>query len=557
MPFVLRSLLPLAASFSALTWGMIGAANVYLREQFHLSNVQFGFATASAVLGCVFGPFMGSWLCDAIGRKRTMLIAAVLLAVSAIFTAIPDFLCDGSDGQTILVFNIFRFMGGLGVGLCSIASPMYIAEIASPARRGRLGMMYQLAIVVGHAVAPLIAFVVIKVLSLGFGVTEAAIPENPWLQAWRWMFLSETVCVAIFVLFVLGLPFSPRWLAEKGKFDKAKEVLAMVDGPEHAEREIVEIKTGLEQQTGSWSDLFAPGLRYALLIGVLLAFFNNWTGWSVIAGYIPRLFELSGFDRESAIGNFVAVYGAMGLMPLVSLLLLDRVGRRPLWIFASLAMALITGVTGYLFYQEVTGWPVLIILVLVTGPHGLALGGLPWLMMSELFPTNLRAKAVSITTTTLWIFIFSGVYLFPSITGSAQEHFLTVRKVQVFGKTISFVESDPAHIENPAGDFEKAGFRPLDQVTVLGVTANGNNGTFLIAEVTPHQLILGQSAQLTAEAAGAEVTLQIGSVGPPFWLFIGICILSLLFGLTIMPETKGRTLEEIGTSWKKRENIRN
>ena len=178
-------------------------------------------------------------------------------------------------------------------------------------------------------------------------------------------------------------------------------------------------------------------------------------------------------------------------------------------------------------------------------------------MMSELFPTNLRAKAVSITTTTLWIFIFSGVYLFPSITGAAQEHFLTARKVQVFGKTISFVESDPAHIENPAGDFEKAGFRPLDQVTVLGATANGNNGTFLIAEVTPHQLILGQSAQLTAEAAGAEVTLQIGSVGPPFWLFSGICILSLLFGLTIMPETKGRTLEEIGTSWKKRENIRN
>ena len=166
------------------------------------------------------------------------------------------------------------------------------------------------------------------------------------------MFLSETVCVAIFVLFVLGLPFSPRWLAEKGKFDKAKEVLAMVDGPEHAEREIVEIKTGLEQQTGSWSDLFGPGLRYALLIGVFLAFFNNWTGWSVIAGYIPRLFELSGFDRESAIGNFVAVYGAMGLMTLVSLLLLDRVGRRPLWIFASLAMALITGVTGYLLLSR-------------------------------------------------------------------------------------------------------------------------------------------------------------------------------------------------------------
>ena len=530
--------------------GMIGAANIYLREQFHLSNAQFGFATASAVLGCVFGPFVGSWLCDEIGRKRTMFIAAVLLAVSAIFTAIPDFLCDGSDDQTMLVFNIFRFVGGLGVGLCSIASPMYIAEIAPPARRGGLGMMYQLAIVVGHAVAPLIAFVVIKILSLGFGVTEGVIPESPWLQAWRWMFFSETVCVTIFVLFVVGLPFSPRWLAEKGNFDKAKEVLVSVDGSEHAEQEMVEIRSSLQQQAGSWWDLFAPGLRYALLIGVLLAFFNNWTGWSVIGGYIPRLFELSGFDRESAIGNFVAVYGAMGLMTLVSLLLLDRVGRRPLWIIASLAMAAITGVTGYLFHQEVTGWPVLIILVLVTVPHGLALGGLPWLMMSELFPTNLRAKAVSITTTMLWIFIFSGAYLFPLLTGSAQEHFLTARKVQVSGKKIAFVESEPAHIENQVGDFEKAGFRPLDQVTVLGATAAGNNGTFVISEVKPHQLVLGPSVRLTAEPAGAEVTLQIGSVGPPFWLFSGICILSVLFGLTIMPETKGRTLEEIGTSWK-------
>ena len=234
----------------------------------------------------------------------------------------------------------------------------------------------------------------------------------------------------------------------------------------------------------------------------------------MIATYIPWLFELSEFDRELAIGNFVAVYGAMGLMTLVSLLLLDRVGRRPLWIVASLVMAVITGVTGYLFHQEVTGWPVLIILVLVTVPHGLALGGLPWMKMSELFPTNLRAKAVSITTTMLWIFIFSGAYLLPLITGSAQEHFLTAHKVQVSGKTIAFVESDPAHIENRAGDFEKAGFRPLDQVTVLGAGAGENNGTFVISEVTPHQLVLGQSVRLTAEPAGAEVTLQIGSVGP-------------------------------------------
>ena len=532
--------------------GMIGAANVYLRDQFQLNDSQFGFATASAVLGCIFGPFIGAWLCDAVGRKRTMIMASLLLAVSAIVTAIPDLLSDGSADSTMRIFNFFRFVGGLGVGLCSIASPMYIAEMAPANRRGGLGMMYQLAIVVGHAVAPLIAFIILKVLSAGFDVTDAAIPENPWLQAWRWMFFSETVCVAIFVMFVLGLPNSPRWLAEKGKFDEAEQVLARVGGQEHAEQEIKEIRASLASQQGTWRELFfSPGLRYALLIGILLTFFNNWTGWSVIGAYIPRLFELAGYDRESAIGNYVAVYGAMGLMTVVSLMLMDRVGRRPLWFVASLAMAIITGITGYLFHHEVTGWPVLVILTLVTVPHGLALGGLPWLMMSELFPTQIRAKAVSVTTTILWVFIFAGAYLFPRITGTVQENFLTARNVQVSGKMFSFVEGDPARIEGKAGSLSEAGFRPLDQVTVLGAENAKNNGTFLIDEVAANQLVLSRKVQLATEQAGADVTLQIGSVGPAFWIFTVVCILSLIFGLTMMPETKGRTLEEIGTSWQK------
>src|SRR5512143_121878 len=140
--------------------GMIGAANIYLREQFHLTDAQFGTVTASAVLGCIFGPFLGIWLCDKIGRKRTMIAGALLVAINAVFTAVPEVLSDGSDASTIRMFNAFRFLGGLGVGLCSIASPMYIAETSIPSRRGTLGLMYQLAIVVGHVAAPLIGFIV-------------------------------------------------------------------------------------------------------------------------------------------------------------------------------------------------------------------------------------------------------------------------------------------------------------------------------------------------------------------------------------------------------------
>jgi sugar porter (SP) family MFS transporter len=440
--------------------GMIGAANIYLRDQFQLNDAQLGLATASAVLGCIFGPFLGAWLCDALGRKRTLLVASFLLAVGAVLTAVPDFWPGMSKHTTLAVFNAFRALGGLGVGLCSIASPMYIAEVAPPERRGGLGLMYQLAIVVGHIAAPAIGYVIILLLPQGDATASA------WQQPWRWMFASETVCVLLFVAFVFRLPDSPRWLAEKGRYDEALTVLTTVAGPQYAQRETEEIRRSLSQESGRWSELFAPGMRYALLIGLLLALFNNWTGWSVIGGYIPMLFEMSGLeDRARAILQFAVTYGCMGLMTLVSLALMDRVGRRPLWLFASALMAAVTATAGLVFHFHLKGPVVLLVIALCTVPHGIALGGIPWLMMSELFPTRIRAKAVSVTTTILWIAIFSGAYLFPALTS-------------------------------------------------------------------------------------ASVKL-VGSVGGAFWLFTGVCVLAFLFGLFMMPETKGRTLEEIASSWKK------
>lgn len=441
--------------------GMIGAANIYLRDQFNLDDAQLGLATASAVLGCVFGPFVGAWLCDAVGRKWTMIAASLLLALSAIVTAVPDQLPGVPTEATMWVFNIFRAIGGLGVGLCSIASPMYIAEVAPPAKRGGLGLMYQLAIVVGHIAAPAIAYVIVLLLPHSEGGSAIA-----WQQPWRWMFLSETVCVLLFVVFVFRLPRSPRWLAEKGRLAEAREVLTRIDGPEYARREIEEIAASLDQAAGRWSELLAPGIRSALGIGLLLALFNNWTGWSVIGGYVPMLFEMSGLeDRARAILQFAVTYGFMGVMTLVSLVLMDRVGRRPLWMFASLLMAVITAITGCVFHYQVTGPVVLLVIILCTVPHGIALGGIPWLMMSELFPTRIRAKAVSVTTTFLWITIFSGAYLFPAIVRVS--------------------------------------------------------------------------------------TRLVGSVGGAFWLFTAICMLAFLFGWLIMPETKGRTLEEIAGSWRR------
>ena len=442
-PFVISFVAAVGGFLFGYDLALIATANPFLKEQFHLSDVQLGFATASAGLGCVFGPFLGGWLCDAIGRKRTLIAASLLLAVSAIMTAIPE---------DIITFNIFRLIGGVGVGLCSVASPMYIAEIAPPRKRGRLGLMYQLAIVVGHVIAPFIAYVLVKSL--------------PDTLSWRWMFASEVPFVILFVIFLFSLPLSPRWLAERGRFDEALDVLTKVEGPEYARQELQEIKDSLAQETGGFSELFSPGLRYALLVGLGLAVFNHWTGWSVFAGYIPLLFEMSGLeDRSVAILRFTLTYFFMGLMTLVALWLVDRVGRRPLWLFASALMAIVTALTGAVFYYHLSGFVVFLLIMLCTIPHGVALGPLPWLMMSEIFPTRIRAKAVAVTTTFLWVTFYTGAQLFPVLTTHSEK--------------------------------------------------------------------------------------LIGSPGGVFWLFTVICLFSLMFGWKMLPETKGRTLEEIAESWKR------
>jgi sugar porter (SP) family MFS transporter len=430
------------ATFGGFLFGydlsLIGAANSYLKDQFHLNDAALGFTTASAALGCVFGPFLGSWLCDKIGRERTLMVAGALLAVGALMTAFAP---------NIILFNTFRILGGVGVGLCSIASPMYIAEVAPAKKRGRLGLMYQLAIVVGSTAAPLIAYVIVG--------------HFPVATCWRWMFASQMVVVVLFAGFLFLLPPSPRWLAERGRFGEAREVLNRVHGSEMAELEMREIKTALGEEPGGFAELWRPGIRAALLVGLLLAFFNCWTGWSAMGGYIPMLLQMAGVhERQSAILQFAITYGAMAVLTIASMFLIDRAGRRPLWIFASFLMAIITFVTGLVFHYQVHGLAVLLVITLCTIPHGLALGPLPWLMMSEIFPTRIRAKAVGVTTTFLWIVIYTCAQLFPMLTSWSQR--------------------------------------------------------------------------------------ALGSIAGVFWVFTAVCICSAIFGVKLLPETRGRTLEDIG-----------
>lgn len=422
---------------------LISGANLYIRDQFGLSPFLFGLVTASATLGCIFGPFLGAWLSDGIGRKKTLIIASILLAIGAIATAIAP------DVYTIIVF---RIVGGLGVGLCSIASPMYITEVAPPQKRGKLGVIYQLLIVIGSVMAAAAAFFLAKYL--------------PATTCWRWMFFSQMAAVLPFIVLLFFLPESPRWLAEKNRFQDALQVITFVQGPERAETEIKEIKDSLSQEEGTFAELFKPGFRMALLIGSLLAIFNNWSGWSGAGGYLVYLLEKSGLpSRTGAILQLLIAYGVMGVFTMTSCFLVDRFGRKPLWNLSSILMAVFMLIVGLVFHYNITGPIVLIVVCLFAIPHALALGPLPWLMMSELYPTRLRAKAVAITTTVIWVAGFTGALVLPVIAEYSEK--------------------------------------------------------------------------------------LIGSVGGLFWLYTIICIFALIFGIKLLPETKGKTLEQIAEQWRK------
>ena len=422
---------------------IISGVAILIKAYFALSPGQFGFAVSSAILGCIAGPFLGAWLCDWIGRKSTLMMSGVLFAVGAIGAALAG---------TIGIFNLFRIVGGLGVGVSSLAAPLYISEIAPARQRGRMGIMYQLAITVGCLAASVVSYVLAKYVSPNV--------------SWRWMVASVAFPVVIFALLLLKVPQGPRWMAARGRFDEAFETLARIDGEEHAKRELEEIKTSLAGESGTVGELFEPGMRKALVTGAMLGLFNNWTGWSGIAYYLPTLFQQAGYSRASAaIGQNVLIMVGNVLLTLVSISLVDRAGRRPLWLVTSAAMIFCLGAAGLVFQLKMTGAILVVVIFMCEAPHAIGLGPLPWLMMSELYPTRIRARAVSISTTFLWIAGFTGPFAFPTI-----------------------------------------------------------------------------------EAASRKL---VGSIAGVFWFYAVICVASFFWGLKMLPETKGRTLEEIARSWNK------
>ncbi|MHB1037667.1 MAG: sugar porter family MFS transporter [Pirellulales bacterium] len=415
---------------SAITAG----ANAFLKAEFSLDADQEGWAVSCILVGCAVGAGFAGGLSDRFGRKKILLLAAVLFGASAVGAAVP---------RNLTEFALARFVGGLGIGVASMLSPLYIAEIAPARMRGRLVTLNQLAIITGILVAYLVSWSL-----AGIGPTN-----------WRWMFGAGAFPAAVFFVLLMFVPESPRWLAKQGRYGEAVATLARVGGPRHAAAEMAEIKDAIAHEGGSVFQLLRPGLVVALTIGVVLAILQQITGINTVLYYAPRIFDAAGYSKVDALAQLVIIGLVNAVFTVVAIPVVDRLGRKKLLAIGAVAMGIFLTLSGIAFQWKLYQGPWIPLLILAyVASFAVTLGPVVWVVMAEIFPTRIRGRAMSIATVCLWVVNFIITLKFPPL-------------VDKYGYALAF------------------------------------------------------------------------------WFFAGMCAVTFVFVLFVVPETKGKSLEEIEKLW--------
>ena len=408
----------LAAAMGGFLFGfdtaVINGAIDAMSEDFGISGFLQGFAVSSALLGCVVGAWFAGPLAARQGRVKVMLVASALFTASAIGSGL-------AFGTWDLI--AWRALGGLGVGAASVIAPAYIAEVSPANVRGRLGSLQQLAIVIGIFTA---------LLSDAFLADAAGgAAETLWLgqEAWRWMFLSEAVPALLYGLFALTIPESPRYLVDQEREEEAAEVLAKYTGVKDTAAKIKEIHRSLKREAKeSLSDLKGPalGLRPIVWVGLALAVFQQFVGINVIFYYSTTLWRSVGFEESEALTTSVITSVTNVVVTIVAILLVDKVGRRPLLVFGSVGMTVTLATLAIAFSQaQGSGEDVnlpqpwgTVALVAANGfvvAFGATWGPIMWVMLGEMFPNKIRATAVAVAAAANWVANFVVSTTFPAL----------------------------------------------------------------------------------------------------------------------------------------------
>jgi len=388
-------------------WVVIGGAKPFYERFFAIANSPAlqGWAMSSALIGCLFGAVSSGVLADRFGRKIPLIFAAALFSISAIGTgAVSSF----------PLFIAFRLIGGLGIGLASAISPMYIAEISPAHIRGRLVSVNQLTIVIGILAAQVINLLIAD--KIAAGATDLEI-LNSWngQMGWRWMFWAETFPAALFFLLAFFIPESPRYLIKSGNTLKATSILARIGGNSYATEEKNNIAQTIETTTQKvrYSELLSKKVRPVLLIGIVLAVFQQWCGINVIFNYAEEIFEAAGYSVGDMLFNIV-ITGAVNLIfTLVAMRVVDSWGRRKLMLVGSIGLAVIYFILGGSYMLHTGGIVILALVLLSIATYAMTLAPITWVVLSEIFPNRVRGIAMAIATTALWIACFILTYSFP------------------------------------------------------------------------------------------------------------------------------------------------
>ena len=390
-------------------WVVIGGAKPFYEAYFEIvdfPNMQ-GWVMGSAIIGCLIGVFMTGFLADKFGRKPLLFISALIFIISAYGTgAVED----------LTLFIIFRVIGGIGIGIASNLSPMYIAEVAPANIRGKLVSINQLTIVIGILLAQVVNYLIAEPVGPG----EQLIDTWNGQSGWRWMFWSEGFPAILFFILLFALPESPKWLMSRGRMEDAAKTLVKIGDEEYVKAEIqalMQVNQTAQAET-NYAILFKGKMPKILLIGIVIAAFQQWCGINVIFNYAEEIFSAAGYGVSDILFNIIITGITNLIFTIIGMYTVDKLGRRALLIFGSLGLASIYTLLGACYYYQFSGIAVLVLVMLAIGCYAMTLAPITWVVISEIFPTKIRGAAMAISTFSLWTACFILTYTFPLLNAS-------------------------------------------------------------------------------------------------------------------------------------------
>jgi len=386
---------------------VIGGTTIFYEKFFNLTNSPglLGFSVASAPIGCIIGAAFSMIFADRFGRKNLLIWAAVLFAASAAGTALA---------WSFTWFNVFRMIGGAGIGLAANQSPMYIAETAPTSYRGKVVTTNQFTIMIGIVVSQIVNLFIQR-YGAAVEVTDGAMTWNE-TTGWRLMFGAELIPAIAFFILMFTVPCSPRWLIKRGRKDEAHVVLRAIGGEEYATSEVKEVSSTISREEVARTnigDLLDPRLIKIILLGMFLALTQQWSGLNSVFAYSHQIFRDAGIDVSGVMLSLVFQGATMLVFCVVAMFIVDHVGRKKLMLVGALGISIVHLLIGFTFHYEITGITAVILVMVAIALYAMTLAPVVWVLLSELFPNRIRGVAMGISVVSLWIGYLILIQTFP------------------------------------------------------------------------------------------------------------------------------------------------